>query len=149
MQAANEGAARVQPAKDGRSVGIRVDLPFEQGVNPIVSDAYDHRTFFSRLHHFALVSDAFVVVPGGIGTVLETMLVWQLLQVRKLTAVPLIPVGPMWNGLIDWHREVMLREAFELTSPMDLEIPQCVPDAAGALTILRQAQADWRRARRG
>ena len=60
-------------AADGRRplVGIRVALPFEQDVNPFVTPAFEHRTFFSRLHHFVLVSDAFVVVPGGIGSVLE------------------------------------------------------------------------------
>ena len=70
MQAANEGAASV-PGGAERSVGIRVELPFEQEVNPFVGQVYEHRTFFSRLHHFMIVSDAFVVVPGGIGTVLE------------------------------------------------------------------------------
>ena len=61
----------MRPERD-RSVGIRVDLPFEQDVNPFVEQAFEHKTFFTRLHHFVLASDAFVVVPGGIGTVLET-----------------------------------------------------------------------------
>ena len=147
MQAANEGAARVE-AGAGRTMGIRVELPFEQEVNPFVGSAFEHRTFFSRLHHFVLVSDAFVVVPGGIGTVLETMLVWQLLQVRKLD-VPLILVGPMWNGLLEWHRQVMLRPGFELASPGDLAIPSCVPDAAGALAILRASHAAWKQRGQG
>ena len=80
MQAANEGAASA--GGSARSVGIRVDLPFEQGVNAFVTEAFEHRTFFTRLHQFVLASDAFVVAPGGIGTVLETMLIWQLLQVQ-------------------------------------------------------------------
>jgi hypothetical protein len=66
MQAANEGAHSVEKATH-RSVGIRVHLPFEQELNPFVGQAYEHRTFFSRLHHFMIVSDAFVIVPGGIG----------------------------------------------------------------------------------
>src|SRR5262245_58954794 len=73
MQAANEGAA--SSAKPGHSVGIRVELPFEQDVNPFVELAFEHRTFFTRLHHFVLASDAFVLAPGGIGTVLETMMI--------------------------------------------------------------------------
>ena len=84
MQAANEGAARSAPPETKRSVGIRVDLPFEQDVNPFVEQAFEHKTFFTRLHHFVLTSDAFVVAPGGIGTVLETLMIWQLLQVRHL-----------------------------------------------------------------
>jgi uncharacterized protein (TIGR00730 family) len=146
MQAANEGAALAAPADQRRSVGIRVQLPFEQDVNPFVGDAFEHRTFFSRLHHFVLVSDAFVVTPGGIGTVLETMMIWQLLQVRKLASTPLILVGPMWSGLVDWHRRFLLRPGFELASPQDLDIPQCVPGAAEALAILRTSHAAWLRA---
>src|SRR5438067_3985100 len=84
MQAANEGALSIGPEALKRSVGIRVELPFEQESNPFVGQAYQHRTFFSRLHHFMIVSDAFVVVPGGIGSLLEMSLAWQLLQVRKL-----------------------------------------------------------------
>jgi len=82
MQAANEGAHSIEPKAHKRSVGIRVELPFEQEINPFVGQAYEHRTFFSRLHHFMIISDAFVVVPGGIGTLLELSLAWQLLQVR-------------------------------------------------------------------
>src|SRR4051812_49349244 len=96
MEAANEGARAADPEGRRKSVGIRVDLPFEQSVNPFVSEAYEHGTFFTRLHHFVLVSDAFVVVPGGIGTLLETAMVWQLLQVRKLHDVPLVLAGKMF-----------------------------------------------------
>src|SRR5437660_608289 len=70
MQAANEGAAAADAPERNRSVGIRVDLPFEQEVNPFVEQAFEHKTFFTRLHHFVLASDAFVVAPGGIGTLL-------------------------------------------------------------------------------
>ena len=78
MQAANEGAHSVDPAGSRRSLGINIELPFEQQVNPFVTQAYGHRTFFSRLHHFMIVSDAFVVVPGGVETLLEMSLVWQV-----------------------------------------------------------------------
>ncbi|MBP9593217.1 MAG: LOG family protein, partial [Steroidobacteraceae bacterium] len=90
MQAANEGAASVPGA--AQSYGIRIELPFEQDVNAFVTQAYEHRTFFTRLHQFVLTSDAFIVAPGGIGTVLETMMVWQLLQVGHLRDTPLILV---------------------------------------------------------
>jgi uncharacterized protein (TIGR00730 family) len=102
MQAANEGAALAGPEAQARSVGIRVHRPFEQEVNAFVGEAYAHRTFFSRLHHFVLVSDAFVVVPGGIGTVLELAMIWQLLQVRKLNRTPLILIGRMWADFVAW-----------------------------------------------
>lgn len=63
MQAANEGAATAP--ERAQSVGIRVDLPFEQEVNAFVTQAFEHRTFFTRLHQFVLASDAFIVAPGG------------------------------------------------------------------------------------
>ena len=95
MQAANEGAAAANAPQRHHSVGIRVELPFEQEVNPFVEQAFEHKTFFSRLHHFVLTSDAYVVTPGGIGTVLELMLIWQLLQVKHVHDAPLILVGKM------------------------------------------------------
>jgi hypothetical protein len=147
MQAANEGAAQVAGTDAGRSVGIRIELPFEQGANPFVGSGFEHRTFFTRLHHFVLVSDAFVVVPGGIGTVLETMMIWQLLQVRKLTDTPLVLVGAMWAELVEWHRRYMLRPGLELAAATDFDIPRCVPGAAEALAILRTSHAAWRQAR--
>ena len=121
MQAANEGAATA--AGRAQSVGIRVDLPFEQDVNAFVSEAFEHRTFFTRLHQFVLTSDAFVVAPGGIGTVLETMMVWQLLQVKHLHDTPLILVGKMWPGLIEWVRLSMIAEDPPLAAMADTEIP--------------------------
>src|SRR3954463_12749819 len=71
MQAANEGAYSVDPRGARRSVGINIELPFEQQVNPFVTQAFTHRTFFSRLHHFMIASDAFIITPGGVGSLLE------------------------------------------------------------------------------
>jgi uncharacterized protein (TIGR00730 family) len=141
MQAANEGAAR-WPER-AQSVGIRVDLPFEQDVNAFVTEAYEHRTFFTRLHQFVLTSDAFVVAPGGIGTVLETMLIWQLLQVRHLEDTPLILVGSMWPGLIEWARGSMLSIDPPLAKAEDMAIPRCVGTGAEAIEILRERHAAW------
>ena len=135
MQAANEG---VGLAGNSESMGIRVDLPFEQEVNPFVELAFEHRTFFTRLHHFVLASHAFIVAPGGIGTVLETMMIWQLLQVRHLERTPLILVGKMWPGLIEWVREEMLSFETPLMSPEDADIPVCVANADEAIEIIRK-----------
>jgi uncharacterized protein (TIGR00730 family) len=146
MQAANEGAASVEPGALGRSVGIRVELPFEQEVNPFVGQVYEHPTFFSRLHHFMIVSDAFVVVPGGIGTLLELSLAWQLLQVRKLYKTPLILVGAMWAELVDWGRRTMLREGLELANEVDFTIPHCVSDVEQTVALIRAHRDEWLRA---
>jgi len=145
MQAANEGAALADSAAQGRSIGIRVHLPFEQSTNAFVGEAYEHRTFFSRLHHFVLVSDAFVVVPGGIGTVLELAMIWQLLQVRKLHRTPLILIGRMWAEFIAWARLYLLRPEFPLANPQDLTIPHCVDSAKEAGALIRHRYEGWLR----
>ena len=141
MQAANEGAATAP--ERAQSVGIRVNLPFEQEVNAFVTQAFEHRTFFTRLHQFVLASDAFIVAPGGIGTVLEMMMIWQLLQVNHLQDTPLILVGRMWPGLVEWARHSMLSMDPPLASIEDFSIPQCVADADEAITLLRENHAAW------
>jgi len=140
MQAANEGAS---VAGASASVGIRVELPFEQDVNPFVVQAFEHETFFTRLHHFVIASDAFVVVPGGIGTVLETLMIWQLLQVQHVEKVPLILVGKMWSGLVEWAKESMQDPRLPLASAADLEIPRCVDSADDAIALVRDLHRDW------
>jgi uncharacterized protein (TIGR00730 family) len=148
MQAANEGAAAGNAPDRNRSVGIRVDLPFEQEVNPFVQQAFEHKTFFTRLHHFILTSDAFVVVPGGIGTVLELMMVWQLLQVQHVDNPPLILVGKMWTGLVDWARERLAHADPPLASLKDMDIPVCVDAADEAIGLIRKHHASWQEANR-
>ena len=145
MQAANEGAASVNASERNRSVGIRVDLPFEQEVNPFVQQAFEHKTFFTRLHQFVLMSDAFVATPGGIGTVLELTMVWQLLQVKHLHDTPLVLVGKMWTGLVDWARTSLLNPELALASPEDMNIPQCVDTADEAVALIREHHSHWQR----
>jgi uncharacterized protein (TIGR00730 family) len=141
MQAANEGA---RAAGAPGSMGIRVELPFEQDVNPFVEQAFEHQTFFTRLQHFVIASDAFVVVPGGIGTVLEMLMIWQLLQVRHMPEVPLVLVGRMWKGLVEWARTSMLDPRLNLASAPDLEIPRCVDTADEAIQLIRELHEKWR-----
>jgi len=141
MQAANEGATSAGTPLG--SMGIRVELPFEQDVNPFVKQAFEHKTFFTRLHHFVIASDAFVVVPGGIGTVLEMLMIWQLLQVRHAENVPLILVGKMWKGLVDWASTSMLDPRLRLANPEDLKIPQCLETADEAIAVVRALHGKW------
>src|ERR1700751_3793280 len=136
MQAANEGAAAANAPQRNRSVGIRVDLPFEQDVNPFVEQAFEHKTFFTRLHHFVLTSDAFVVAPGGIGTVLELTMIWQLLQVKHVHDTPLILVGKMWAELVTWAKTHLLKSQPPLANPEDMTIPRCVNTADEAIALI-------------
>jgi uncharacterized protein (TIGR00730 family) len=143
MQAANEGARAVGAPERNRSVGIRVELPFEQEANPFVTEAFEHKTFFTRLHHFVLTSDAFIVVPGGIGTVLELTMIWQLLQVRHVENTPLILVGKMWADLVAWARTHLLTTNPPLANREDMSIPTCVNTADEAIRLVREHHARW------
>jgi uncharacterized protein (TIGR00730 family) len=149
MEAANLGARLGDPGDLAESVGIRVDLPFEQGANPSVEAVYTHATFFTRLHHFARLSDAFVVVDGGIGTTLELLMVWQLLQVRHLAGVPLIVVGAMWRELVAWAQRTMVDGAVRLASPEDVAVPTTVDTVDQAIALLAPLVAAHRQGTSG
>ena len=145
MQAANEGAVSV-PGR-AKSMGIRVTLPFEQDSNAFVTESFEHRTFFTRLHQFVLTSDAFIVAPGGIGTVLELLMIWQLLQVNHLEDTPLILVGKSWPGLVEWAKGAMLSSDPPLANAEDFAIPHCVADADAAVALIRERMRKRRRTR--
>lgn len=140
MEAANEGSVLADPLNQTKSIGIRVDLGFEQEVNPFVEEVFQHRTFFSRLQHFVLVSDAFVVMPGGIGTTLEALMIWQLLQVRSIHNTPLIMVGEMWADLIEWGKKGMVPQ---MADEVDFEIPICFDSVDGAIALLKESHRMW------
>ena len=95
-----------------------------------------------------IMSDAFVVVPGGIGTLLELSLAWQLLQVSKLYNTPLILVGKMWAELVEWGRRSMLKKGNELASEIDFTIPHCVNTIEQAVTIIRENRDAWLKAQK-
>ena len=138
MQAANEGVRLGDPRRRTRSFGLAIDIEWESGPNPFVEKLYQHRTFFSRLHHFVLLSSAFVVVPGGIGTTLETMLIWQLLQVRHAYDTPLVLVGPMWKDLVAWAQKHMADRGMIMARPEDVRIPTCVDTVDEAVEVIRR-----------
>jgi uncharacterized protein (TIGR00730 family) len=141
MQAANEGENLGDPENRTLSIGVRVELPFEQGVNRFVEKAFVHRTFFTRLHHFMTLGTAFVVVDGGIGTALETLMIWQLLQVKLVEDVPLIFVGPMWRGLVEWARAFMIDRDPPLCNAADLDLPRCVDTVEEAAALIEAHKA--------
>lgn len=138
MEAANEGAKLGDPDNVTRSFGLPIELSWEEEPNPFVEKIYRHRTFFSRLHHFVRLSSAFIVVPGGLGTLLETAMIWQLCQVKHVSGIPLIFLGEMWEDLTVWARAHMLGGERNLASPEDLSIPLCVPTVDAAVEVIRQ-----------
>jgi len=134
MEAANAGAMEGQVDSHARSFGLAIHLPTEESANPFVNKVFRHRTFFSRLHHFVRLSSAFIVFPGGIGTALELFMVWQLLQVKHMREHPLILVGTMWNGLLEWTRATMVERG--LASPPDLDIVRIVATSEEAIPLV-------------
>ena len=120
MEAANKGANLAK----GRSVGLNIDLPFEQTSNQFIdaetSIKFDY--FFVRKVMFTKYSQAFIMMPGGWGTMDEFFEVATLIQTRKFTQTPMICVGSAyWQGLFTWMREVM-QEGEHTISPGDLEL---------------------------
>jgi uncharacterized protein (TIGR00730 family) len=137
MEAANEGAAssRGNGRPKTRSFGLTIAIPYEKA-NPYLDTVTAHRTFFSRLHHFVRMSQAFVIFPGGIGTALELMMVWQLLQVGFMTERPVVLVGEMWRGLVDWMRREMVPR--KLVNDTDLDLVRLVNSIEEAVLVIEQ-----------
>ena len=117
MEAANQGALE----GGGKSVGCNIELPFEQGTNPYVRIAINFRYFFVRKMMFVKYAEAFVIFPGGFGTLDELFESLTLIQTGKVHNFPVILYGrEYWQGMIDWIRGTMLAE--QKISPADLEL---------------------------
>jgi uncharacterized protein (TIGR00730 family) len=143
MEAANAGAVEGQIDSHARSFGLPIHLPTEEAANPFVDKVFRHRTFFSRLHHFVRLSSAFIVMPGGIGTALETFMIWQLIQVKHIKGHPLILVGDMWPGLIEWMKETMLSRG--LFGPNDIDIVTVVRSGEEAIPVVLEAFENFKK----
>jgi uncharacterized protein (TIGR00730 family) len=105
MQAANKGAK--DGGKQSRSIGLSITLPFESDTNSHLDVKRNHRRFSSRLDEFMRISHAVVVTPGGIGTLLELLYTWQLIQVDHIKSRPILLLGggKMWEELLAWMRK--------------------------------------------
>ncbi len=143
MQAANEGARNGAYRYRTRSFGLTILLPIEEQPNPFLDEVAHHPTFFSRLHQFIRLSHVYLVMDGGIGTTLEAMMVWQLLQVQLVKDRPLIFVGPMWRGLRAWVESEIVGHG--LASPGDLDVAYWVDDIEQALALVETARNDFLR----
>jgi uncharacterized protein (TIGR00730 family) len=111
MQAANSGTQKAK--SQSRSIGLNIKLPKEQQPNPFLDIKEEFSLFSSRLDTFMTLSDAVVVAPGGIGTLLELFYAWQLVQVEHICETPIILFGEIWTNLLLWlETEVMPRQLF-------------------------------------
>ena len=119
MEAANKGAYEACPEGEICSTAEAIYLPFEEAVNEYVQEYEKHKEFFSRLQMFA-ECDAFIITPGGIGTLLEMALIYQLVQVNHVPDKKIICVGKMWRTLRVWLEEEMLEHGFLKNEEMKL-----------------------------
>ncbi len=131
MEAANRGAHEA----GGLSIGCNIELPHEQHVNPYVDLSIEFHYFFARKTMFVKYSDAFVILPGGFGTLDELFESLTLIQTGKIRHFPVVLVGhAYWDGLIDWMRAVQLPA--HAIAEGDLDLLRVTDDPAEAVSII-------------
>lgn len=136
MEAANRGATEA----GGLSVGLGIELPFEQGINEWVDLAIDFRYFFARKTMFVKYAQAFVVLPGGFGTLDELFESLTLVQTGKVTRFPVVLMGvDYWQGLLDWLRGTLGAQG--KIGPNDLDLLCVTDDVAEAVRHIMDADA--------
>jgi len=134
MESANKGAHEAQ----GISVGLGIELPFEQGLNQYVDLGLNFRYFFVRKTMFVKYSQGFIVLPGGFGTLDELFEALTLVQTHKVTRFPVILFGvDYWSGLVEWVKRTVIAEG--KASPADLELIQLTDSVDEAMKILDDA----------
>ena len=139
MEAANRGASE----GGGLSVGLGIELPFEQGMNPWVDLGVNFRYFFARKTCFVKYSQGFVVLPGGFGTFDELFESLTLVQTHKVIEFPIVLVGTAyWQGLLDWLRGPVLDQG--TISAKDLDLLRLVDDPAEAVRLVCDDSAQRR-----
>jgi uncharacterized protein (TIGR00730 family) len=135
MEAANKGALEA----GGVSVGLGIELPFEQGINQYVDIGVNFRYFFARKTMFVKYAQGFIVLPGGFGTFDELFEALTLVQTRKVTSFPIVLVGTSyWSGLVDWVRDTVLAEG--KVSPPDVDMLRLTDDVDEAVAIMVAAR---------
>jgi len=133
MEAANKGAADAK----GKSVGLNIDLPMEQKPNPYSNINLNFRYFFIRKVMFVKYALAYVIMPGGFGTLDEFFEAVTLIQTHKLKPFPVIMVGThYWEGLISWIKNTLLKE--KMISEEDLEIFQVLDDPEDIVKTIKR-----------
>jgi hypothetical protein len=133
MEAANKGASLA----GGKSIGLNIELPLEQTPNPYTNTNLRFHYFFVRKVMFIKYAVAYIILPGGFGTMDELFESITLIQTHKIRPFPVILVGSKyWKGLLDWIKEVVLKEG--KISPPDLEILQLTDEPEEIIKIIKK-----------
>jgi len=139
MEAANKGATEA----DGLSVGLGIELPFEQGMNEWVDLGVNFRYFFARKTMFVKYSEGFVVLPGGFGTFDELFEALTLVQTHKVTGFPIVLLGAdYWTGLLTWLRDTVHPQG--MIAAADIDLLQIASSAQEAVEIVVRRGAELR-----
>ncbi len=139
MESANRGAREA----GGLSVGLGIELPFEQGMNEWVDLGVNFRYFFARKTMFVKYAQGFIVLPGGFGTFDELFEALTLVQTHKVTGFPIVLIGSAyWSGLMDWIRGPVVDRG--MINPADVELLTVVDDAAEAVAVVRERDGQLR-----
>ena len=136
MEAGNKGAS----LKGGISVGLNIDLPFEQSHNEYIDEDknQNYRYFFVRKVMFVKYAQAFIVMPGGFGTMDELFEVLTLIQTNKISKVPVILIGSsFWSGMKEWIEEIMLNQEHNI-SPADMDLIPITDDPDEVVRIISE-----------
>ncbi|PWD50336.1 TIGR00730 family Rossman fold protein [Serinibacter arcticus] len=140
MEAANKGAHEA----GGVSVGLGIELPFEQGMNSFVDLGVDFRYFFVRKTMFVKYASGFIVLPGGFGTFDELFEAITLVQTGKVRQFPIVLVGTeFWGGLLDWLRSTVRERG--LVGEHDVDLLHLVDSPAEAVRIVSEGAAELAR----
>ena len=135
MEAANKGAAEA----GGTSVGLNITLPFEQDPNPYSNIKLQFNYFFIRKVMFVKYASAYIIMPGGFGTLDELFESVTLIQTQRIKPLPVILVGTeFWQGIIDWVKSTMLAEG--TISPEDLDIFTITDDPEEVLRLIETSK---------
>jgi uncharacterized protein (TIGR00730 family) len=137
MDAASSGHHVGNRGGASHSIGLNIRLPFEQSDADHLDIKKDFSHFSDRLDHFMVLSNAIVVAPGGVGTLLELFYSWQLMQVKHICNVPIVLLGQMWLGLMEWVRKWPLENG--LLDQQDLELSFVAKSCDEAFTVIREA----------
>jgi len=133
MEAANKGAALA----GGKSIGLNIQIPLEQTPNPYANIRLNFRYFFVRKVMFVKYAVAYIILPGGFGTMDELFESLTLIQTQKIKPFPVILVGSnYWKGLLAWMKEVVLKEG--KASPPELEILQVIDEPAEIIKAIKK-----------
>jgi uncharacterized protein (TIGR00730 family) len=131
MEAANRGCHEA----GGLSVGCNIELPMEQGLNPYVDLGVEFRYFFARKTMFVKYADAFVIYPGGYGTLDELFEALTLIQTKKIRDFPVVLIGSgYWEGMLEWIKGTLVKEA--AINPEDVDLLRITDDEEEACTII-------------